>query len=165
MASILPYLLNCFPFFIPVFVWNLIFYRKLPSGYRKPVWDNVAKPIRVLENLFRALVFILPIFLKLEFATIVQRAGAICYGVGIVVYVSSWLIVIRRPESRWSRSAVGFMAPAWTTIGWLAGIGLIGQTPTPPGIPYNFLVYAGVAVVFSAVHTARAFLVFRSQKR
>jgi hypothetical protein len=165
MESLLPYLLNCFLFFIPVFVWNLIFFRKLPAGYQKPAWDNVPKPLAVLENVLRIIAFISPVFLKIEFSSVLQRAGAIFYGFGIAVYFSSWLIVIRRPDSRWSKSAVGFTAPAWTTAAWLGGIGLVGRRTIIPGLPYSFIVYLSITIAFVCVHTTHACLAFRNRKR
>jgi len=164
MEIILHFALNCFLLFIPVFIWNAALYRKLPSGYQKPAWDEIPRWIAISENVLRIIVFILPLFLRLSLTLPVQRAGLILYGCGILLYFLSWLIPIRAPESRWSRSGPGFTAPAYTTILWLAGIMLMGQETTV-GLPYEFFMYGIVCLLFWAVHTGHAWLVFRQQSR
>jgi hypothetical protein len=158
MDVILPYFFNCFLLLIPVFVWNLIFYKRLPAPYQKPIWDDVPKPLAAAENIFRTGAFVFPVFLRIELKTILQILGLILYLSGLSVYFFSWVLEIRSPESKWSKSAIGFTAPAWTTIFWLAGIGLIGQRMTINGLPYSFFIYMAIALVFTGVHTAHAAL-------
>jgi hypothetical protein len=76
-----------------------------------------------------------------------------------VIYFASWLLLIYFPESAWSHSAIGFMAPAYTTIIWLTGIGLIGETLFA-GLPYHPIVYIGASTVFVVFHSIHSYIVF-----
>jgi hypothetical protein len=116
METILPYILNCFLFLIPVFIWNILFFKALPAAYQKPIWDQIPKPIAVLENVLRVVIFVFPLFLKIEFAAPDQFLGLALYVFGLAVYFLSWILAIRVPNGRWARSLPGFTAPAWTTM-------------------------------------------------
>jgi hypothetical protein len=92
-------------------------------------WNNIPYFIRISENILRAIVFFLPLLLKLEINEPQQKIGFLIYMAGIGVYFMSWLMQIYFPDSSWSQSVFGFMAPAYTTIIWFVGIGLIGKSP------------------------------------
>ena len=163
MEIILHYARNCFLLFIPIFIWNAVFYRKLPSGYQKPAWDDIPRWLAVAENVLRIIVFAFPLMLRFSLTQPVQRAGLVLYCAGTAVYFLSWLVPMLSPASRWSRGGPGFTAPAHTTIFWLAGVSLIGQETTV-GLPYAFYIYGIVCLLFWAVHTGHACLVFRRRE-
>jgi len=153
------YLLNCFILLLPVLIWNLIFYKKLPDLYQNKKWDNIPKGIKVVENILRIFTFIFPLFLKLTLSSSIQCTGLIIYMAGIILYFMSWIMQIYFPETVWSRSMLGFMAPAYTTIIWLSGISLIGQKMIFD-LGYNFSIYLIISLLFVVIHTVRSFLVY-----
>jgi hypothetical protein len=40
---------------IPVFLWNALFYKKLPEFYQPAVWDDVPRSLDITENILRCL--------------------------------------------------------------------------------------------------------------
>ena len=154
------YLANCFVLLIPIFLWNIIFASKLPAPYQMSnFWSNIPKSIGISENILRLIVFFLPLFFKLELKAPQQKIGFVIYLVGICVYFTSWLMQVYFPESSWSGSIFGFMAPAYTTIMWLVGIGLIGQSLFIK-IPYHYSVYIVFSVLFVVFHSIHSFIVY-----
>jgi hypothetical protein len=116
--------LNCLWLLIPVLVWNAAFSAKLAH----PAFEYdeaVSKWILLLENVLRGAVMILPLLMPLRWDTPQSKIGIVVYLVGLVVYFASWIPLMVAPESGWSNSLFGFLAPAFTPLLWLAGIGLI----------------------------------------
>jgi hypothetical protein len=153
--------ITCFLLFIPVFIWNLILYKKLPEKFQKNIWDKIPKYVNTCENILRFITFFFPIFLKLEITNSFQIIGGFLYIIGIAVYFLSWIFQIKYPASKWSESIFGFMAPAYTTIIWLTGISLIGQKLIFD-FPYIFILYLIFAVLFVFIHTFHSFYVFKN---
>ncbi len=154
------YLSNCFILLIPVFLWNVIFADKLPELYRRNnFWNNIPDFIKILENILRIIVFFFPLFLKLEIKELQQKIGLLIYVAGIFVYFMSWLMQVYFPGSSWSQSVMGFMAPAYTAIIWLTGIGLIGKSPFLK-IPYHYSIYIIFSVFFVVIHSIHSFIVY-----
>ena len=117
--------LNCFWLLLPVFVWNGALTSRLPqAGFQSDA--GVPQPILMAEWLLRIAVFVWPLFLPLRWHSRQNRVGLILYGVGLVIYCTSWLPLIYLPEAAWSTSAAGLLAPAYTPLIWLAGIALVG---------------------------------------
>jgi hypothetical protein len=134
-------LLNCFWLLIPIFVWNAVFTSRLPQeGFKSDA--GVPKRVLVAEQVLRAAVFIGPLFLPLRWGDTSSQAGLILYAQGILIYFASWLLLIYRPETAWSKSAAGLLAPAYTPLIWLAGIALVGGS-----WPYALL-----SLLFVGVH-------------
>jgi hypothetical protein len=63
------------------------------------------------------------------------------------------------PQSAWSKSIWGFTAPAYTTLIWFAGIGMIGNSLFI-NIPFPYSVYLGISLVFVFFHSAHAYIVY-----
>jgi len=153
------YLLNCFLLFIPVFIWNAVFFKKLPDYYQPAVWDRIPKALDVSENILRYLSFFIPILFRIDFGTGVQVTGLVLYLAGLAVYFTSWVVQMNRKHGRVSKSPVFRMAPAYTTSIWLTGIGLIGrQSPVAHLRTAWFLIMAA----FIIVHTYHSYLVYRN---
>ena len=117
--------MNCFWLLIPVLAWNARFSSKLAH----PAFEfdtAVSKWVLLLENLLRASVMILPLLMPLRWDTEQAKIGIILYLIGLLVYFASWLPLMYSPDSAWSNSLAGFLAPAYTPLLWLFGIGLIG---------------------------------------
>lgn len=153
--------LNGFLLLIPIFIWNIIFIKRLPNAFsRKIFWKDIPSIIGWTENGLRVLVFALPLFMSISFETEQQKIGLWIYLLGMSVYFATWIMQIYFNDSRWSKSMAGFMAPAYTTLVWFVGIGLIGQSSFVK-IPYFSAIYFSAVTFFVIVHTIHAYIVFK----
>jgi hypothetical protein len=160
LKNIKAYLLNCFLLMVPVALWNALLTPSLPWFYSEAVfWKDIPQMISLPEQGLRVLVFALPLAMPLSIETRSQRRGLMLYAAGLMLYFLSWMAQILYPESLWSTSAFGFLAPAYITILWLAGIGLTGRKLFF-NIPYHPAVYILLSVLFVIFHTLHAYLVF-----
>jgi hypothetical protein len=120
---------NGYILMLPILIWNLIFTSKLPPAYDPKNFNNdIPILIFIGENLFRSIIFILPLFMKLDIANKTGKQGFIVYSFGSLFYYLSWLMLIYTPNSLWSNSGFGFAAPAYTPIIWLIGISLMANS-------------------------------------
>jgi hypothetical protein len=155
-----PYVWNCFWLIVPVLLLNVIPARKLPPMYQPETFSRgVPGWISAGEHTFRIAVFLLPLLMPLEFNGQEQKAGGLLYLAGMLVYAASWCAQISFPASRWSKSRMGFMAPACTPFAWLVGIGLIGNS-FYAGLPFRPWIYPGLSAAFLVFHNLHAWLVF-----
>jgi hypothetical protein len=97
--------------------------------------------------------------MSLSLETKIQKIGLIIYLIGLIVYFLSWTLQIYLSESFWSKSLLGFMAPAYTTIIWLVGIGLVG-TKNFLKIPYFWVIYFCLTAIFVIFHSTHVYIVF-----
>lgn len=156
------YLLNCFLLLIPIFLWNILLMDELPQGYQAEVfWKDIPEIITYSENILRIIVFALPAFMVLSLQSNTQKIGLVLYVLGLLVYFASWLIMIIEPTIDWSQSLVGFMAPAYTTLIWFIGIGLIGQKSFLK-VPHLTWTYMTSSILFVIVHTTHTYLVYQN---
>ena len=156
------YLLNCFLLLIPIFLWNIFLFDYLPASYRSNIiWQDASKYVGYTENILRAILFGLPVIMILSFKTRIEKIGLALYLIGIVIYFLSWIAMISFYDNVWSKSAFGFMAPAYTTIIWLVGIGLIGNK-TFFRIPYMTQIYICFSILFVVIHTYHNYIIFQS---
>ena len=156
------YFLNCFLLLIPVFIWNVIFESSLPKDYSPDVfWRNIPLFIGVCENVLRIIVLVLPVIMVLSLKTKSQKTGFVVFLLGVILYFASWSFQIWFPESAWSKSLLGFMAPAYTTIVWFVGIALIGSKSFFR-IPFLSLIYIMVSAIFVVFHSLHAYIVFHN---
>lgn len=154
------YLLNCMLLLLPIMAWNAIFSSKLPRTYTAEVFDkDIPTLISIGENVFRLSIFILPLLMPLRFGTSGQKVGLSLYMAGMTAYFISWLAQIYFPHSVWSKSTFGFLAPAYTPLIWLIGIGLIG-TALYFASPYRSWMYILLSVIFVGFHLSHAWTVF-----
>jgi hypothetical protein len=141
-------------------VWNGLFSSKLPRSYSTEVFDkDIPAFLSAGENVFRLFVFILPLLMPLKVETETQKLGLSLYIIGTVVYFLSWLAQIYIPQSAWSLSAFGFLAPAYTPLIWLTGIGFIGSTLYFAS-PYQSWMYIALATVFVSFHLSHATTIY-----
>lgn len=100
--------------------------------------------------------------LSLSFDSRIQIIGFLIYVVGVMIYFLSWIMQIYFTETKWSKSIFGFMAPAYSSIIWLIGIGLVGQKLLFD-LSYSYAVYIIISFVFVIVHSMHAYFVFREK--
>ena len=152
---------NCFWLLVPILAFNLLFTHQLPAAYQASVfWKDIPTLISIPENLLRTLVMILPIFMKLRISTKSQRLGLVTYLTGMLIYFASWTVLIISPQSAWSTSIFGFLAPAYTPIVWLIGIGLIGDELLLPRVSCKPCMYWAVSASFLFFHNLHAFTIY-----
>lgn len=136
----------------------------LPPAYQDKNWDDVPKPLLVAENLLRIIVFTSCVLLQLEIKQRIQSIGLAIYISGLALYFVSWILQIRYNQLKWSHGIIAFTAPAYTSIIWLCGIGLIGQHLLI-NVWYAYWIYLLLSIAFTAVHTAHSILAFRNWNR
>ncbi|MBF0497733.1 MAG: hypothetical protein HQK58_14355 [Deltaproteobacteria bacterium] len=159
-GSIITYLSGCVLLTIPIMIWNAILVDRLPKAYSdENFWKDIPPIIVYGENTFRILAFVLPVFMPLNIATPSQMTGLVIYLVGALAYFSAWAAQLFFPQSAWSTSLMGFLAPAYTPLLWLTGIGLIGDSFFFPA-PYRSWVYITIAFLFVAFHCLHTWLVY-----
>jgi hypothetical protein len=147
---------------VPAMIWNMIFAAKLPRAFSLEVfWRNIPPVITIPENTLRMLVFIFPSVTLIR-AYSGHRRGYVVFALGTVIYFVSWLILIYEPQSAWSRSAVGFLAPAYTPLLWLIGIALITESYVGHERMIRS-VFLALSVAFLAFHIAHATLIYRRE--
>lgn len=133
--------LNCFWLLIPILAWNVVFASKLAH----PAFEfdeTVPKWVLLLENVLRVAVMILPLLMPLNWETPLSKVGINVYLLGLLIYFASWIPLMYTPNSTWSNSLAGFLAPAYTPLLWLVGIGLIG----------GWWPYLVLSIMFVGVH-------------
>jgi hypothetical protein len=154
------YLLNGMLLLLPIMAWNMIFASKLPRLYSAEIfWKDIPPFIATGENLFRLIVFILPLLMPLRIETSTQKIGLWLYIAGTAIYFVSWLAQMYLPQSAWSLSAFGFLAPAYTPLIWLVGIGLIGSALYFSS-PYRSWMYIVTSIIFIGFHLTHATTVY-----
>ena len=154
------YACNCVWLIVPVLLLNALFMKRLPKGYQPEEFSrDIPGWLGVGENGLRPAVFFLPVLMRLSAATAIQKAGWFLYLSGLVLYSLAWALQIRYPDSAWSVSRWGFLAPAYTPLLWLSGIALIGDSLFVP-VRYSSWTYLGLSLVFLAFHNSHAWRVY-----
>lgn len=120
---------NGYILIIPIIIWNISFLSYLPPSYA-PINFNSDIPLWIFvgENIFRTVLFVFPLFFRININVSFENRGLITYLIGIVIYFSSWLAIIIFPTSFWSTSVLGFSAPAYTPIIWILGLGMMADS-------------------------------------
>jgi len=135
-------LLNGILLLLPLLAWNLVLgprlaNEKITSDAHSPQWLLMA------ENITRIIVFALPLFLPLEFQGAWNKTGLAVYIIGTLIYFASWLPLMLAPNSDWSQSTAGLLAPRLTPFLSFLGISLV----------CNAWPYALISAVFIFLHT------------
>lgn len=145
---------------IPILLWNIVAVPKLPSAFDPQVFNSgIPLSVLIVENIFRTIVFILPLFLKINIDSQRGRQGLLIYIFGCLLYFASWLMLMYAPQSTWSNSIFGFAAPAYLPIIWLVGISFMAEA-------YYFKIsYARwhlivPSIIFSVFHITHTYLVY-----
>lgn len=160
MESVKKYSLNCFLLTLPILAWNIFLANKLPEEFQPGIfWKDIPAFLKYGENILRIAVFILALLMPLSISTATQKRGLFLYSAGTIVYFASWLALIYFPGSEWSNNLMGFMAPAYTPLFWLTGIGLIGNS-FYFNLPYRRWIFILTAVLFLMFHNFHAVTIY-----
>ena len=145
---------------IPPMIITFGLWDALPAAYSPDIfWKNIPNWLGLFENIYRILVFSLPGILYFGKREKGQSLGWYLYVGGLVVYLTSYLIQIFFPASAWSQSIIGFTAPAWSTLFWFAGIGLVCMRSWLP-IPWHRAIYLLSTAIFLIFHIGHTGLVY-----
>lgn len=151
---------NGFLLFVPILIWNLILTKYLPKSYDPRTFDNgIPQFLLIGENIFRTVIFLLPLFVKISITGGSEKIGFLIFVIGVLIYFTSWLFLIIAPESGWSKSAIGFTAPAWTIIVWLYGFALVINSYYF-NVIYNKWHYLVPSILMMVFHTTHSYLVY-----
>ncbi|NJM81064.1 MAG: hypothetical protein HC854_18265 [Flavobacterium sp.] len=154
------YFTNCFILILPILAWNIIFMNQLPKAFQPEVfWINIPNYIKYGENFSRILLFTLTVFMPLNICTRIQIRGLRLYIFGILLYFASWLFLIYLLETQASSNLIIFMAPAYTPIFWLTGIGLIGKS-FYFNILYKKWFFISIAIIFLLFHNLHTYIIY-----
>jgi hypothetical protein len=156
----LRYVWSCGLLTLPILAWNLASARYLPPQFDSAVFDHEIPPlVSAGENVLRMVVFVLPFFMPLDLTTATQHRGLWLFVGGALVYMLAWIPLIVAPQSAWSTSRAGFLAPAYTPLLWLVGLGLTGSRFYVP-VRFTPWGYPLLACAFVAVHVTHVNLVY-----
>jgi hypothetical protein len=145
---------------VPILIWNILFANRLPAQFQPDIfWKDIPVFIKYGENIFRTILFAMPVFFMLALKSPLSRPGWICYLGGALVYFASWLLLMFAPNSAWSASLIGFMAPAYTPVIWLTGLALLGGAFYFP-LRYHPAYYLTPAILFTIFHCSHTALVY-----
>ena len=159
-TGLVRYVVNCGWLLVPIFVWNVVFARFLPPALLSNELSQDIPPLVAYgENTLRIVVMVLPFLMPLEVTMVSQRRGVWLFAVGTIVYCLAWVPLMVVPHSRWSTSWLGFVAPAYTPLVWLVGLGLIGRRLFVPS-PFRWWMYVAVACAFIMFHVAHTSIVY-----
>jgi hypothetical protein len=154
------YLVSCGLLLLPLLAWNALFAQFLPPAYSmSEFWRDIPPLLSATENFSRFAVFALPFAMPLRLTTQAERLALQVFVIGTLVYFGSWLPLIFSPESAWSRSAIGFAAPAYTPALWLLGLARLGSHIYGFSF-YRWWMYLAVSMIFLVAHISHTFVVF-----
>ena len=140
--------------------WNWVLANQLPIYFQPDIfWKDIPTGLAYGENISRVAVFILTLLMPISISTFTQKAGFLIYLVGLLVYFASWLILIYYPLSGWSMSMIGFMAPSYTPLLWLIGLGLIGNS-FYFNLPFKPWLFIAISCLFLLFHNLHVITVF-----
>jgi len=154
---ILKYINNCFLLFIPVLVFNILFFKKLPSHYLR----TISHPIIIMETITRIITIAFSIIMAINIQSKTGKAGLIIYIIGILIYFTSYIIEIYFSDTLFGRNIFFVLSPYWTSVIWLIGIGLLGNRLFV-NIPYHFIVYSILSIIFATIHTIHGYLCYKT---
>jgi len=157
LNSILEYINNCFLLFIPILLFNILFFKKLPSHYLK----DITNPIIIIETITRIITIAFSIIMIINIQNKIEKIGIIIYIIGVIIYFTSYFIEIYASYTLFGRNIIFILAPYWTSVIWLIGIGLVGNRLFV-NIPYHFSVYLILSVIFTTIHTIHGYLCYKT---
>ena len=141
---------------LPILFWNIFLTSKLPEDFDPKLFNsNIPLSVIIGENIFRSVIFIMPLFFRLNLSSSINKKGAFIYSCGVALYFASWLALIYTPNSVWSNSIVGITAPSYTPIIWLVGLSLLVKSYNLNWAysKWHFILPSIAFTVFHVTHT------------
>ena len=109
---ILKYINNCFLFFVPILIFNILFFKKLPSHYLM----NISHPIITAETITRIITIAFSTIMVINIQKKTGKIGLMIYIIGAIIYFTSYFIEIYAPNTLFSRNKIFILAPYWTSV-------------------------------------------------
>jgi hypothetical protein len=154
------YFFNCFLLTIPILLWDYIFTDKLPKAFQPEIFrKDIPFLITYGENILRLIMFVFISFIPLKIITHKQKIGLLLYVAGTLLYFTAWIILMYFPNTIWSNSVLGLLAPAYTPLFWLIGIGFIGDSLFFK-IPYKRWLYFLIVILFLIFHNRHTYFIY-----
>lgn len=147
----------------PPLLFSLILMSRLPAALTPALFNKSIPDVLMNgENIVRILVFAMPLFFSIGISTKTQKQGLALYIAGVAFYYLSYGALISFPDSDWSTSMIGFVAPAYTNLFWMIGIGLLGEKfYFPARLRYRPVFFIAPVVIFLIFHITHAVIVYR----
>ena len=101
----------------------------------------------------------MPLITEIDFAELSGNFGIHVFIMGVAVYFSTWLCLIYYPNSRWSKSLIGFYGPGFTPIIWLVGFAFT-VNGFNVAVAYNIWFYLVPSILFVAFHGVHSVMAF-----
>lgn len=148
---------------LPPLLFSLILMSSLPVSLTPAVFNRGIPDVLLNgESIMRILAFAIPAFFSIGLSTRIQKQGLTLYLAGVAFYYLSYGALILFPDSAWSTSMLGFVAPAYTNLFWMVGLGLMGERLYFPARlryrPVFFIAPAAIFLVFHIAHAVVAYL-------
>ena len=154
------YVFNCFLLTIPILLWDYLFTDRLPKAVEpERFWKEIPSYVIQIENISRLIMFVMISFMPINIVAPFQKKGLVLYIIGTLLYFAAWLLLMYFPNSVWGKSVLGLLAPAYTPLFWLIGIGLIGNSYFF-NIPFKRWMYFMVVVIFIFFHNWHTYLIY-----
>jgi len=158
--DLVKYLWNGILLTIPILLWNVVFASRLPIQFLPDIfWKNIPDVVKYGENILRTVVLVMPLFFSIGISTKTQKQGLAWYLAGTAIYFLAWVPQLFFPASAWSTSMIGFLAPAYTPLLWLTGIGLLGEK-FYFSVRYRPIYYIVPSVLFLIFHITHTTIVY-----
>jgi hypothetical protein len=148
---------NCFWFFIPVILFDLVFTKYLPAQY----FQTTSSSIDLAENIVRTVLIALSMLMIINLNDIKGKTGILIYIIGLLLYFLSYFILINYADTVWGRNIIIQLSGYWTPIIWLFGVGLIGKKLFFK-IPFHYAIYLTLSMLFGIIHIYHGYILLRS---
>jgi hypothetical protein len=125
----------------------------LPVFYLK----KINHPIVAMETVARIITIVFSVVMAIKLDNKIGKIGLIVYIVGVLVYFCSYFIAIKIPAITFHNNFVILLAPYWTSVLWLIGIGLLGNKLFI-NIPYHYNAYLLISIVFAIIHSIHGYI-------
>ena len=113
-----------------------------------------------METIARILTIAFSFIMVINIQSKIGKLGLIIYIIGVVIYSASYFIVIYFNNAIIEKNIFVILSPYWTSIIWLIGIGLIGNSLFLK-IPYHFSIYIVLSIIFTTIHTIHGYLCYK----
>jgi hypothetical protein len=140
---------------MPIIIFNIIVTKYLPEFYLK----NINHPIVTIETIARIMTIAFSVIMAIKLDDKIGKAGLIVYIIGVLIYFFSYFIVIKIPAISFNNNYIVLLAPYWTSVLWLIGIGLMGNKLFI-NIPYHYTAYIVISFFFTIIHSIHGYICY-----
>jgi hypothetical protein len=132
---------------------NILCTEYLPEYYLKSI-SHIIIPI---EMVVRIILVALSTVMMIDIKDRIGKTGFIIYLVGLVIYFTSYFILINYSDTVVGKNIIVQLSGYWTAMIWLIGIGLTGKKLFVK-IPYHYTLYIILSVLFGMIHTCHGYI-------